>query len=57
VLVVHGSEDVVIPPANTDALAAHWPGARVEPIAGGGHAFMAQGPERLADLMISFLRR
>jgi pimeloyl-ACP methyl ester carboxylesterase len=54
-LVLHGSEDVVVPPANAGALAARWPGARVEPIAGGGHAFMAQEPQRLADLMISFL--
>lgn len=56
VLVVHGDEDVVIPPANAEALAAHWPGARVEPIAGGGHAFVAQEPQRLADLIVSFLR-
>jgi 3-oxoadipate enol-lactonase len=56
VLVVHGSEDVVIPPRNADALAAHWPGSRVERIAGGGHAFMAQEPQRLADLITAFLR-
>lgn len=56
VLVAHGSEDVVIPFGNAEALAAHWPGCRVERFEGGGHGFMAQEPERLADLIASFLR-
>lgn len=51
VLVAHGAEDIVIPPANADALAARWPGARVERFAGGGHAFLAQEPARLAHLI------
>jgi pimeloyl-ACP methyl ester carboxylesterase len=55
VLAVSGSEDVVIPPENLDRLAAHWPGCRVEEFEGGGHSFMAQEPERLADLITSFL--
>ncbi|HWD39998.1 MAG TPA: alpha/beta hydrolase [Fimbriimonas sp.] len=54
VLVAHGSEDVVIPAANTKPLAEHWPGARVETFQGGGHGFMAQEPERIADLLTSF---
>jgi pimeloyl-ACP methyl ester carboxylesterase len=56
VLVAHGSEDVVIPPANADALAARWPSAQVERFDGGGHAFMAQEPLRLAELIVSFAR-
>jgi pimeloyl-ACP methyl ester carboxylesterase len=56
VLVAHGAEDLVIPPANADALAARWPGARVERFAGGGHAFMAQEPRRLAELIAGFVR-
>lgn len=56
VLVAHGTEDVVIPPGNADALAARWPGARVEHFDGGGHAFMAQEPLRLADLIAAFAR-
>lgn len=56
VLVAHGERDVVIPPANADALAARWPGARVERFAGGGHAFMAQEPTQLADAIVSFAR-
>jgi pimeloyl-ACP methyl ester carboxylesterase len=56
VLVICGSEDVVLPPANADALAEVWPRARVELIAGGGHAFMAQEPARVAALIASFVR-
>ncbi len=55
VLAVCGSEDAVISPENTDRLAAHWPGCRAEHFEGDGHAFMAQEPERLADLITSFL--
>ncbi len=55
VLAICGSEDVVIPPQNADALAARWPGTQVARIAGGGHAFMAQQPERVAALMLDFL--
>jgi pimeloyl-ACP methyl ester carboxylesterase len=54
VLIAHGNDDVLIPPANADALAAHWPGARVERFDGGGHAFMAQEPDRLAALIADF---
>jgi pimeloyl-ACP methyl ester carboxylesterase len=55
VLAVCGSEDIVIPPQNADRIAARWPNCRVECFEGGGHAFMAQGPERLAALIVSFL--
>jgi pimeloyl-ACP methyl ester carboxylesterase len=54
VLVICGSEDVVIPPQNADLLAGWWPDARVQRIAGGGHAFMAQEPERVAKLIAAF---
>jgi pimeloyl-ACP methyl ester carboxylesterase len=56
-LVLHGAEDVVIPAANATALAERWPGAEVEVFPGGGHAFMAQEPERVADRIVSFLAR
>ncbi len=55
VLAICGSEDVVIPPQNAQALAARWPNTRVERIAGGGHAFMAQQPELVARLIVDFL--
>jgi pimeloyl-ACP methyl ester carboxylesterase len=57
VLAACGSEDIVIPPENTDRLAAKWPGCRVERFAGDGHSFMAQEPDRLAGLITSFLRK
>ena len=47
-LVLHGTEDVVIPPANAGALAERWPGAKVELFEGGAHAVMAQDPRRVA---------
>ena len=57
VLIAHGSEDAVIPAVNAKRLAARWPGARVEVFAGGGHAFMAQEPRRVAELLTAFLVR
>lgn len=57
VLALCGSEDVVIPPQNSDLLAELWPHARAECLAGGGHAFMAQEPERVAGLIASFLKQ
>lgn len=56
VLVICGSEDVVIPPQNAEALAARWPRTRVERIGHGGHAFMAQQPELVARLIVDFLQ-
>jgi pimeloyl-ACP methyl ester carboxylesterase len=51
VLIGHGAEDVVIPPGNTEMLAARFPGARIELFAGAGHAFPAQRPEAVAALI------
>ncbi|CAN5432913.1 alpha/beta hydrolase [soil metagenome] len=55
VLVAHGTADVVIPPSNAARVAELWPGARVEMFEGGGHAFMAQEPVRLAKSIESFV--
>lgn len=51
VLVLHGTEDIVIPAANALALKGRWPGAHVELFEGCGHALMAQEPQRVADLI------
>lgn len=51
VLVLHGTEDAVIPAANAMALAARWPGAQLELFEGCGHALMAQDPQRVAELI------
>jgi pimeloyl-ACP methyl ester carboxylesterase len=55
-LALCGGEDVVIPPENSELLAARWPGGRAERLTGGGHAFMAQEPIRVASLIEAFLR-
>lgn len=51
-LVVHGTEDPLLPPAHGEALAAQVPGARLEVVPGMGHAFFSPGlPGKLADLV------
>jgi pimeloyl-ACP methyl ester carboxylesterase len=56
VLAACGSEDVVIPPENSQLLAARWPASRSESFVGGGHAFMAQEPVRVAKLIEAFVQ-
>jgi 3-oxoadipate enol-lactonase len=56
-VVIHGADDVVIPAANADRLVAHWPGARVELVAGGAHAVMAQEPQRVAAAITALTGR
>jgi pimeloyl-ACP methyl ester carboxylesterase len=57
VLIVAGTDDQVIPPANAELLADALPGSRLVRFDGGGHAFMAQEPERLAGLISEWLER
>jgi pimeloyl-ACP methyl ester carboxylesterase len=56
-LVAAGTEDMVIPSVNGERLRARLADAWVAPFAGGGHAFMAQAPVRLAKLIGAFLTR
>jgi pimeloyl-ACP methyl ester carboxylesterase len=56
-LIAWGDQDAVIPPENSALLARALPGAWVCPFAGGGHAFMAQEPDRLAATINAFLGR
>jgi pimeloyl-ACP methyl ester carboxylesterase len=55
VLVAAGAADIVIPPSNALKLVNAIPGAWLAQFKGGGHAFMAQFPHPLADLVNSFL--
>ena len=55
VLIATGNEDVVIPPSNALKLVNALPGAWLAQFAGGGHAFTAQYPRPLADLINCFL--
>lgn len=55
VLVLSGSEDVVVPPQNEATLAAVWLACEVETFVGGAHAFFALEPQRVADRIAAFL--
>ena len=55
VLVATGAEDIVIPASNALALVNAIPGAWLAQFQGGGHAFMAQYPQPLSDLINKFL--
>jgi pimeloyl-ACP methyl ester carboxylesterase len=55
VLIATGSGDLVIPPSNALKLVNAIPGAWLAQFRGGGHAFMAQYPRPLADLINGFL--
>jgi pimeloyl-ACP methyl ester carboxylesterase len=55
VLIATGNEDVVIPPSNALKLVNAIPNAWLAQFPHGGHAFMAQYPHQLADLINCFL--
>ena len=55
VLIAAGTADIVVPPSNALRLVNAIPGAWLAQFNGGGHAFMAQYPLPLADLINSFL--
>jgi pimeloyl-ACP methyl ester carboxylesterase len=57
VLIAHGLEDKVIPVRNSRVLSGALEDAWLARFPGGGHAFMAQQPERISDLMSLFLDR
>lgn len=54
-LVATGSEDVVMPPANSLALVEGMPGAWLARFPHSGHGFMADHPEGLTRLISTFL--
>lgn len=50
-LVVHGSADQILAPANGEIVAGLIPGARLELLDGAGHLFFWEQPERAAELV------
>ena len=56
-LVATGTEDAVIPAANSPLLATALPNSWLARFPGCGHAFMAQEPTRAAGLITAFLGR
>ena len=55
VLIAAGTEDIVVPASNALKLTNSIPGAWLAQFPHGGHAFIAQYPRALADLINSFL--
>jgi len=55
-LLLTGTEDVMVPPENSDILAEHLPDSRLERIDGGGHGMIYQYPERISRIVIDFLQ-
>lgn len=54
-LVLHGTEDVVVGPANATLLAERITGARVEWFEGSGHLLYWESPERFVSVVGEFL--
>jgi pimeloyl-ACP methyl ester carboxylesterase len=50
-LIVHGTEDGVLPFPNGEQIASLMPGARFEPLEGVGHMFWWEQPQRSAELI------
>jgi 3-oxoadipate enol-lactonase len=50
-LVVHGTEDEILPSVNARVIASHIPGARLEILDGAGHLFFWEQPQRSAELI------
>jgi pimeloyl-ACP methyl ester carboxylesterase len=57
VLVLHGSDDLLIHPDNARLLADRIPGAELAILEGAGHAYHLEQPERAADAVLDFVRR
>jgi len=50
-LIVHGTEDQLLPVANAHLMASLIPGARLEILEGVGHLFFWERPQRSAELV------
>ena len=54
-LVVHGTQDRLVNPANAPILSRAIPGARLKWLEGASHVFFTDQPERTAALLLTFL--
>jgi pimeloyl-ACP methyl ester carboxylesterase len=54
-LVIHGTEDLIVPPENGRALARRLPNARLLELEGRGHNLMLEDPETFTDVVLDFL--
>ena len=55
-LVIHGSDDLIVPAENGRELARRLPNARYVELPGRGHNLMLQDPETFTELVLDFLR-
>ncbi|WP_162854540.1 alpha/beta fold hydrolase [Sphingobium estronivorans] len=56
ILAVAGSEDRWSPPAQHQEMVDRAPDARLEVVAGAGHMLPVEAPEKLAEILIRFIR-
>src|SRR3954469_8408970 len=56
-LVIHGTEDEMLPHSNAVLIASRIPDARLETLEGVGHMFWWEQPERLADAIRALVQR
>ena len=54
-LVIHGSEDLIVPVENGRTLARRLPNARYVELEGRGHNLMLEDPETFNALVLGFL--
>lgn len=54
-LLLTGTEDIVVPPCNSDIMAELIPDSKVVKIDGGGHGMIYQFPRKVAEAVIDFL--
>jgi pimeloyl-ACP methyl ester carboxylesterase len=57
VLVLHGTDDRLVDPANGRRLAEAIPGAELALLDGAGHAYGSEVPEAAAAIVLDFVRR
>ena len=55
ILIIVGTKDMAIPPANSLIIAAKIPGSWLVQIRGGGHGLMHQYPEQFSNILNTFL--
>lgn len=55
VFIVHGADDLIVPPANSRRLAAQLPGATLAMWPGVGHMPQEEAPQRFVDEVAAFL--
>lgn len=56
VLIMHGTEDGVVPISYSEQAAGRYPDARLEIFSGEGHGFTPSGDKRVAEMVLAFVR-